>query len=161
MAVFATGTRTFFISSNAPVGWTKDTTNYNEYTLRVVNGAATSGGSVNFTTAFTSQTITGTAPFSGLSSGSTVLGPTTLPSHTHKVNAGPNGPNSFTYYSAMSPAGPAGSTASAAGSPYYINSTSTGGGLGHSHPFGTVSVDISGQLDLSVKYVDTIVATKN
>jgi hypothetical protein len=158
MAVFATGTRTFFISSNAPVGWTKDTTNYNEYTLRVVNGAATSGGSVNFTTAFTSQTITGTAPFSGLSSGSTVLGPTTLPSHTHKVGAGPNGPTSSTNYSSMSNpiyAAPAAST------PSLINSTATGGGLGHSHPFGTVSVDISGQLDLSVKYVDTIVATKN
>jgi hypothetical protein len=158
MAVFVTGTKTFFISATAPTGWTKDTTNYNEYTLRVVNGTTTSGGSVNFTTAFTSQTITGTAPFSGLTSGGTTLGPTTLPAHTHPVNSGPTGPNSYIYYSTMT--NPAGRS-TAGGTPYLANSGATGTAGSHSHPFGTVSVSISGSLDLSVRYVDTILATKN
>jgi hypothetical protein len=158
MAVFVTGTRTFFVGEFAPTGWTKDTTNYNEYTLRVVNGSASSGGSVNFTTAFTSQTVTGTAPFSGLTAGATTLGPTTLPSHTHPVSAGPIGPNSYNYYSNMgnpayaAPAGPVGSL---------VNSGATGGGGSHSHPFGSIGVSINGTVNLAVKYVDIILAIKN
>lgn len=56
---FPTGTRMIFGQTTAPTGWTKDTTNYDQHALRVVTGTASPGGTVNFTTAFASQTPTG------------------------------------------------------------------------------------------------------
>jgi len=51
---FASGTALLFQQTSAPTGWTKSTT-HNDKALRVVSGAASSGGSVAFTSAFTSQ----------------------------------------------------------------------------------------------------------
>jgi hypothetical protein len=48
---FDTGTRMLFQQTAAPVGWTKVTTHDNK-ALRVVSGAAGTGGSIDFTTAF-------------------------------------------------------------------------------------------------------------
>lgn len=56
---FSTGTRMIFGQTTAPTGWTKDTINYDNHALRVVTGTASTGGTVDFTTAFTSQTPTG------------------------------------------------------------------------------------------------------
>ena len=56
---FSTGTRMIFGHTTAPTGWTKDTTNYNNHALRVVTGSASTGGTVDFTTAFASQTPSG------------------------------------------------------------------------------------------------------
>jgi hypothetical protein len=57
---FPTGTKMLFIQTNAPVGWTKDTS-YNNYALRIVTGTVTPfTGGVAFQTAFTTQTISGT-----------------------------------------------------------------------------------------------------
>lgn len=56
---FSTGTRMIFGQTTAPTGWTKDTTNYNDHALRVVTGSASTGGTVDFTTAFASQTPSG------------------------------------------------------------------------------------------------------
>jgi hypothetical protein len=162
MAVFASGTRTFFMGDTAPVGWTKEVANYNDHALRVVAGTGgishAAAGWSSFNSVFTSRTITGTAPFSGLTTGSTTLGPTTLPAHTHTMTAAADSPVNAIYYSRMAnpayqaPAGPAPSVA-------YTGATGTGGG--HTHPFGTIGVSISGTLDLSVKYVDIIMAIKN
>ena len=55
---FPAGTAMLFVQTNAPTGWTKSTTHDNK-ALRVVSGAASSGGSVAFTTAFASQTPAG------------------------------------------------------------------------------------------------------
>lgn len=57
-AVFPTGTKMLFAQTTAPLGWTKQTTTDNA-ALRVVSGTAGSGGSVNFTAAFTNQAVTG------------------------------------------------------------------------------------------------------
>jgi hypothetical protein len=57
--VIPSGTRMIFAQTNAPTGWVKDTTN-DDAALRVVSGTAGSGGSVNFTAAFTSQSVSGT-----------------------------------------------------------------------------------------------------
>lgn len=57
--VIPSGTRMLFAQTAAPTGWTKDTTNDNA-ALRVVSGTAGTGGSVNFTAAFTSQAVSGT-----------------------------------------------------------------------------------------------------
>jgi hypothetical protein len=56
---FAAGTRMLFQQSDAPTGWVRDTT-HNNKALRVVSSTAGSGGSVGFTTAFTSRVINGT-----------------------------------------------------------------------------------------------------
>lgn len=65
------GTKALFAQTNAPTGWVKDTTHDNK-ALRVVTGTAGSGGSVNFTTAFASQNVGGTA-----------LTEANLPAHLH------------------------------------------------------------------------------
>jgi hypothetical protein len=57
---FPSGTRMSFQQTTAPTGWTKDTTAaIDNSALRFVTGAASSGGSVAFTTAFASQSVTG------------------------------------------------------------------------------------------------------
>lgn len=48
---FAAGTKMLFAQTAAPTGWTKSTT-HNDKSLRVVSGAAGSGGSVAFSTLF-------------------------------------------------------------------------------------------------------------
>lgn len=48
---FPSGTRMLFQQTSAPTGWTKDTS-HNDKALRVVSGAVSSGGSVNFSTLF-------------------------------------------------------------------------------------------------------------
>lgn len=156
MAVFASGTRTFFANMNAPTGWTRDFSTYNEYTLRVINGATAGvGGSIDFTSTFASRSVTGTAPFSGFSAGSTTLGPTNLPAHQH---FGPGGVTlSYSLTSNSSPASfPMVST-----TPVLTNTGANGTAGGHTHPFSTLGVNVNGTLNISVQYVDIIVATKN
>ena len=56
---FPSGTKMLFRQTNAPTGWTKETSGVNNKTLRVVSGSAGSGGNVAFTTAFATRGITG------------------------------------------------------------------------------------------------------
>ena len=56
---FPSGTRMIFQQTSAPTGWTKDTSDTNQRALRVVSGTASSGGSVDFTTAFASKGVSG------------------------------------------------------------------------------------------------------
>ncbi|WP_248789590.1 hypothetical protein, partial [Escherichia coli] len=58
--------------------------------LRVVTGSASTGGSVDFTTAFASQTPTGSVSISSVSgsAGATTLTTPQIPSHAHKVTVG-------------------------------------------------------------------------
>ncbi len=58
-AGFPSGTRMIFQQTSAPTGWTKDTSDTNQRALRVVSGSASSGGSVDFTTAFASKGVAG------------------------------------------------------------------------------------------------------
>jgi len=87
---FASGTVMLFGQTAAPTGWTKDTANYNNSSLRVVTGTAGNGGSVDFTTAFASQTPAGSVSVdaSGLSAGATTLTTTQIPSHSHTYSIG-------------------------------------------------------------------------
>jgi hypothetical protein len=52
---FPSGTVMLFMQTAAPTGWTKSTT-HNDKALRIVSGAASSGGSVNFSTLFARTT---------------------------------------------------------------------------------------------------------
>ena len=95
------GTRMLFQQSNAPVGWTKDTT-HNNKALRIVSGTVSSGGSQDFTTAFasgrgvssttTTGTVGGTTTTGSISSatvtgsvGNTTLSSIQVPAHSHNI----------------------------------------------------------------------------
>ena len=85
-AEFSSGTRMTFNQTNAPTGWTKDTGTDNAG-FRLVSGSVSSGGSVDFSTAFASQTPTGSVSISSISgsAGATTLSIPQIPSHSHLV----------------------------------------------------------------------------
>jgi len=150
-AAFDAGTRMLFAQTTAPTGWTKDTTNYNNYALRVVTGAASTGGSVGFTTAFASQTPAGSVSVntSGLSAGSTTLTTAQIPSHTHSTG---------NFYAGGGCTGPAGGFSGQAS-----GTGATGGGGSHNHSIsGSATATFTGTaINLAVQYLDVITATKN
>ena len=87
-AAFAAGTKTNFFQAAAPTGWTQCTT-YNDYSMRVVSGTGGGiGGTVNFSTAFSSS-----------NTGATTLTTCQIPSHTHTVSGCNAGAANATYLS--------------------------------------------------------------
>jgi len=151
---FPAGTVMLFAQTNAPTGFTKDTSNFNNSALRVVTGSASSGGSVDFTTAFASQTPSGSVSITAISgsAGSTTLSTPQIPSHSHSIAVGTdeNSPQQIKIQGT---------------NPYPARNTgATGGGGSHDHPFSfsSGSASFSGNaINLAVKYVDVIRATKN
>jgi len=153
---FASGTVMLFGQTTAPTGWTKDATNYNNSALRVVTGTVGTGGTVDFTNAFASQSVNGTN--SGTTAtgtvGSTTLSTSQMPAHQHLayVEGGTNRSTS------------AGGLNGGAFSSTTHSTNSQGGGSSHNH---SLSMDshthtFSGTaINLAVKYVDVIRATKN
>ena len=183
-SAFPSGTRMMFAQTAAPTGWTKDTVNYNNHSLRVVTGTAGTGGTVDFTTAFASQAVSGTianttatgsistsTSVSLSASGSvsaTTLAESQIPSHVHSVP---------------------GNTSNSSGSPFRIlsntnsvtnvtnNTNATGGSGSHTHGFTDPSYSASSSssftgtahnhtftgtaINLAVKYLDVITATKD
>jgi hypothetical protein len=132
---FPAGTRLLFQQTTAPTGWTKITT-YNDAALRVVSGAAGTGGSVGFTTAFASKSVTGTV-------GNTTLTIDQIPNHSHGLQGyvSIDGGGSF--------GNPAGS------SNIYSSTFGAGGGQSHTHTFTGTAIN------LAVQYVDIIIASKD
>jgi len=130
------GTRMLFVQSAAPTGWTKSITDDNK-ALRIVSGTAGSGGSVAFTTAFSSQAISGTVDGHALTTAE-------IPSHTHSYTAagGVIGVQAGTSYNVMW--SPGGSTTGSAGS-----------GAAHTHGLTAAAIN------LAVQYVDAIIAVKD
>lgn len=150
------GTVMLFNQTSAPTGWTKNTTTGDQHALRVVTGAVGSGGSVDFTTAFASQTPTGSVSITSISgaAGATTLTTPQIPSHTHTLTyGGPVTPSISRI--AIGPGGIQQNT---------IPVASTGGGGSHDHPFSFSggSASFTGNaIDLAVKYIDIIRATKD
>jgi hypothetical protein len=171
---FPATTAMVFKQTAAPTGWTKVLTNDNS-ALRVVTGAASTGGSVAFTTAFASQTPAGTVSVSvsagtlavgigTLASSAVTLSTTQIPAHNHtqlyqldrNINSTKDVRRSNT-------------------SENYVDSTSiqnTGGGGSHTHtlsgtpalsgsPSITSSTFTGTAINLAVSYIDVIVATKD
>ena len=145
-----------FAQTAAPTGWTKNTTTGDNSALRVVTGTASTGGSVGFTTAFASQTPTGSVAISSVSgsAGATTLTTPQIPSHSH------------TYTTQQNPGGSNQSTVvpSASGPATTHNTSSTGGDGSHTHPFSfsSGSGTFSGNaINLAVQYIDVIRATKD
>jgi hypothetical protein len=115
---FASGTVLLFQQTSAPTGWTKSTT-HNNKALRVVSGSASSGGTVAFTTAFSSQNV-----------GSTTLSTSQIPSHTHD----------FTVYQTVSEGNGYPRASVQPNTPVAFATSATGGGGSHNH-----SLDIAVQ----------------
>jgi hypothetical protein len=141
---FPVGTRMTFNQTAAPTGWTKDTSTDNAG-FRLVSGSVGSGGSVNFTTAFSATTAVTVTSISS-SVGATTLSTPQIPSHTHAgvmIPLVPGATASAAEFAASQP----GSTGA------------TGGGGSHTHPFSFSSG--AGTVDLAIKYVDLIIAQKN
>lgn len=148
---FPSGTALVFAQSSAPTGWTKVTA-YDNAALRVVSGSVGSGGTLDFTTAFSaSRPVNGTV-------GNTALTTSQLPPHNHGTGLGDNTADAAFIYGTYGGAGyyAARSAATDANPSYYQASTSTeGSGQTHTHTFtGTA-------MNFDVKYVDVIIATKN
>jgi hypothetical protein len=181
---FASGTKLLFQQTSAPTGWTKDTSHDNK-ALRVVSGAASSGGSVAFTTAFASQAVSGTignttATNQNTTAGGTVNGTTLtegqLPSHRHYVRGDYRGdsvgvrfgPSDSPNTSNMSPDGNPVNTSTYTGVLY---GWYTGNGESHNHSFSgsahshtqdAHNHSFTGTaINLAVQYVDVILAAKD
>ena len=155
-AGFPAGTVLIFGQTAAPTGWTKDTTNFNNSSLRVVTGTASSGGTVDFTTAFASQTPTGSVTITSVTgtAGATTLTTPQIPSHTHSQRYGGGPFNANVGFNPLSNNFQTGAADTGA----------QGGGGSHDHPFSfsSGSGTFSGNaINLAVKYVDVIRATKN
>lgn len=132
---FPTGTSLSFPQTSAPTGWTKSTT-HNNKAVRIVSGAASSGGTVAFDVAFASQPVSGTV-------GSTVLTINQIPSHSHSY-----------HIVSTSGSGIAGGSDNGAISGS-LDTSAVGGGQGHTHSFTGTAIN------LDVQYVDFIIATKD
>lgn len=144
VTAFPSGTVMLFVQSSAPTGWTKSTA-HNDKALRVVSGSVSSGGSVAFSTAFASRSVTGS-----VSVGSTTLSIAQMPSHQHNFRR-VNDPGSTACYYA-----PDGNFVSgtAAESP---TMSPTGGGGSHNHS-GSFTGDA---INMAVQYVDVIICTRD
>jgi len=159
---FDSGTLMLFQQTTAPTGWTKQTTHDNK-ALRVVTGAASSGGSNTFSGVFnTAVAVSGTSNNSTVTiSGSTAghaLTQAQLPSYTltpsQRAKTEDKGPLNR------------GSSSGGGASYEYLDIPSGGSDQAHSHGAGTLAGDnhshtYTSDLELNVQYVDLIIAAKD
>jgi hypothetical protein len=156
-AAFDAGTVMLFAQTAAPTGWTKNTSTGNQHALRIVTGTASTGGSVDFTTAFASQTPSGSVSVTGGSVGNTTLSTPQIPSHSHTI------PNIrlFSTPTSTIPDVIAAPPNNEVG-PSIMSTANAGGGGAHNHPFSGQSATFSGNaINLAVRYIDVIRATKD
>ena len=134
--VIPSGTVMIFGQTNAPTGFTKDTTNYDNSALRVVTGSASTGGSVAFSTAFASQAVSGTV-------NGTTLSTAQMPTHAHSGT--------------LLQEDVGGQYPTLAGNPFRSVQVmgNAGSSSSHDHSFTGTAIN------LAVKYVDVIRATKD
>jgi len=140
---FPSGTSMLFAQTTAPTNWTKSTT-HNNKALRVVSGTASSGGSLAFTSAFTSRGV----PLPEHSHG------VYDPGHTHTLYTDRNdNPN---YHELGGRKGHLGNEYSRRydASSYWIEYAGTNIGIYNSGTAGAA-------MDFNVAYVDVIIATRN
>jgi microcystin-dependent protein len=162
---FAPGTRIPFENNAAPVGWTAVTDSaHNGAALRIVNAATSGaqvGGSNEFTSVFNSditvsvQGNTGTTALTGITA-QTTLTISQIPAHSHSITLRDPSDTQTAYNAGSSDDVVVGSD----------NTSSTGGGQGHSHSIQgksphTHTVSITDSFNLNVKYVNFIVCEKD
>jgi hypothetical protein len=150
------GTITIFCQVAAPVGWTKLTT-LNDYALRIVNGAVSTGGSSPFTTCFTDAEVA--ASFSSsLSVGSYTISTSEMASHSHPSGGGTASPIGQAYFA------PAGQLIYQSAGTQSIGPAGGGGSHSHTVP-GAVPAPVTfpgGSMQtLSLRYIDVIQCSRN
>ena len=133
--VIPPGSKMLFQQTTAPTGWTKITT-FDNAALRVVSGAASSGGVTDFSTVFSA---------SGVASNSIALTTAQMPSHNHSLSPNFN----VNFSQALFDPGGLGFLTSGAGGPNFSISN-TGSSDTHYHT-----------TTLNLKYVDIIIASKD
>lgn len=147
---FVAGTAMVFQQTAAPASWTKSTS-HNNKAVRVVSGTASSGGTVAFTTAFDSQAVAGTI-------GGTAITINQMPLHGHAMRGSDQGGEGNTTGGLFQNNEGNQTYAAYTGSPTTTPGQmigGTGGGQTHTHSFtGT-------PIDLTVQYMDVIVAVRN
>ena len=167
MAIFDSGTTTIFHQTSAPTGWTKETVNYNNHALRVVNGSSlSSGGTVDFTTGFNTTSYIFSSVAVPYTVGNHTLTGAQLPYHLHAVAPSTNRfaigtattPTNAT--SPITPAVPVMTTAVPAGGPIGASVGSSGA---HNH---SITITASGNVfgpysTIGVNYIDVIIASLN
>lgn len=142
-----------FVQSSSPVGWTK-ITDMDDYTLRVVTGNISTGGSLDFSSVFnsynTSSTLNSPSPLA--TSGSTTLSANQIPSHAHNYFS----MSDQRYYRLGTGSRVKDKT----------TRTTSPAGLDQAHNHGANNITFSRSvftdtIDFSVKYVDVILASRN
>lgn len=160
---FPSGTRLVFQQTTAPVGWTKVTTDNNK-ALRLVNGTVGSGGTQPFTTAFSNKSVTGSV--AGTVAGHT-LTLSQMPSHRHFTINGvtttdypvPSASNSVTFKSNGSFSGPNYTLTGDVTEPTIGRTNAQGGDGSHNHGWSGTFTGTA--IDMTVQYVDVIIASKD
>lgn len=152
---FASGTKMLFQQTSAPLGWTKDTS-HDEHVLKVVSGDVSSGGSLDFTAVFTTHEIEGDVEGHELTVAE-------MPAHRHHLFVDDQkgstsnssvGANTQAYEGwLVNDVGYI--IQGTSGNPTVGRSAEVGGGDPHTHEF------TGGDIELDVKYVDVIIATKD
>ena len=163
MRSFPSGTKMLFQQSNAPTGWTKDTA-HNNNTLRVVSGSAGSMGNIEFLQMFNSKAISRSVSTSISSSvAGHALSISQIPSHNHNFSGSVSiaGRHNSTDANA---AGVVGVLSYGSNKFSFSEQTSNrGNGAAHSHGrSGSADSTFRGDtIDMRVRYVDVIIATKD
>lgn len=185
---FPSGTKLLFQQTSAPTGWTKDVSN-NDKALRIVSGAAGTGGTTAFSAVFASRTPAGTvgnttstgtvaSATSTGTVGGTALDVSQIPSHQHYIANGINGTgglNSGNYVNYQANYGTNNDYTMAgnvSGADRGLTSA-TGGGATHTHSLTmnahSHSLTMNAHnhsftgtaMDFAVQYVDAIIASKD
>lgn len=158
----SSGSITTFRSSTAQPGWTKITT-YTDYALRIVNGNAGTGGSVNFSTVFATVPVSGTASMSVTASDVT-LSLAQMASHTHSGGSALSGtlhPSPTATWGGPATAPTVTGYASQLNTPGATSGT-TGTAGAHTHTGSAIPLTFVGNpISFAVQYVDMILAQRN
>lgn len=157
-AAFDAGTLMVFQQTSAPTGWTKQTT-HNDKAFRCVSGSCSSGGTVAFSTAMATPSVSGSVSVSGNIS-NTTLDANTIPSHGHgyirpgRISAA----NANSQYNII--AYNSGQFSNGTGG---VNSTTSNSGNGgaHNHAHNLAGSLSSSTASINVQYVDLIIAAKD
>ena len=140
--ILESGTVSLYYQASAPTGWTQ-LTSLNDYALRIASsGGGTTGGSIAFSTVFSSTSPTVTV-------GATTLSSTQIPTHSHSYSVS----NVDNKQATWVPCNFSGFSYSNSG----LSSATTGSfGGGDSHTHSATST-----LNLNVRYVNIILCSKN
>lgn len=151
-AEIPTGTKLVFFQATCPAGWTQDVANNNK-ALRIVSGTGGgTAGSQPFTTAFASQTPSGTV-------GGTAITEAQMPLHGHPMrlsefNGNDTDPSGGLALSLNGQVDRAAFTGATSGTPGQ-QIGGTGGGATHTHSF------TGNAINLAVQYLDVIICTRS